>query len=510
MFQTVCFFLLVFLFADNQLAYSAEVKKWAAQGEAVSVAQSHQLRAAATNVEPMGAILIWEDFRDANRVKDIYGQRIDVNGQVVWQVDGIPLIMANKESGEPAWHADPAIVADGMSGAIFTWTDSRDLKYDVYAQRIGSNGELKWQENGMPISTACWTVGGVCGNDKHYPQIISDGNGGAIITWYEIRDGYHLSVWAQRVNADGAVLWETDGIPIVVGEFHADFPKIVSNDNGGAIIVWQDGRDVSNDGTYRIYAQYIDANGVAQWAANGVSISPGIALRGLQGHSVIPDGFGGAVISWVDGRKNDSNDADIYVQKINSNGHIQWLGNGVPVCTRERHQYSPKMSTDKAGGAIIVWEDQGASPPGSGQQWLYAQRISGSGNIQWALDGMPIYTDHSHNPRVISDNGGGAIIVWDYMDISDPFIHIPNLLAQHVTGRGQLLWQTEGFVIYFQIGGNYGFGPKIINSGHDGAIVHWTDYRNQDTAWDIYAQKIAFNAAYGKAMPWIPLLLMED
>jgi hypothetical protein len=466
------FFLLAFIYTNYQVSYSEEIIKWNADGEAISTAQGNQYSVVSTNVEPFGAIFVWVDGRDENHSSDIYGQRIDGNGQVCWQVNGIPLIVPE---GEISYihHTNPVIATSDANSAIFTWSDDREMQSNIYAQRIDINGDLKWQKNGIPIATACFLDGG-CYNSKWTSQIISDGSGGAIITWHELRDGYNFSVWAQRVDKNGNVLWKINGIPIAFGEFYATFPQIVSDGNGGAYIAWWDNRV---DLRPRIFAQHINASGISLWAENGLEISPPGASGGLNGFSIIADDFGGAVISWVDGRKNDSNDADIYAQRITGNGQTLWTENGVPVCTRQGHQYSPQLSTDKAGGAIIVWEDQGASPIGSGEQWLYAQHINRFGIIQWPLNGMPIYRHHSHNPRTISDNGGGAIVVWDTVEYIDPFNHIRKLMAQHVTRTGQMLWQ-EGFEVYSEEGGADPFAPKILNYDNGGAIIYWTNNNN--------------------------------
>jgi hypothetical protein len=387
-------------------------------------------------------------------------------------------------------------VSDGAGGAIFTWTDNRSLQQDVYAQRIDGKGEMQWQKNGIPICTACWP-GNDCNNSKDYPQIISDGVGGGIIVWQEIRDGFHFSIWAQRVNAAGEVLWQDDGIPVANGDFGADFPKIVGNGKEGAIIIWQDDRN----GVYRYYAQQIDQNGISQWPVNGIEIYSILAARGSRGFSINPDNYGGVIVAWVDGRTNES---DIYAQRLNSKGEIQWDANGAPVCTRKGYQYSPKISVDNAGNTFIVWEDIGAAPAGSGEQWIYAQYVSGAGEMLWAVDGMAIFQRHSSNPEVLVDGKEGGIIVWDHVDNTDPSAVKPTILAQQVTQRGRMLWPKEGFEVYSQIG-NYLFGPQIISDGDGGAIIHWTDYRNPGTAWDIYSQRIISEPVIG--MPWMPLLL---
>src|SRR5437899_3091572 len=57
-----------------------------------------------------------------------------------------------------------------------------------------------------PISTAA-------GNQSS-PSVTSDGFGGAIIAWQDYRSGTIYDIYAQRINASGAVLWTTDGVPI--------------------------------------------------------------------------------------------------------------------------------------------------------------------------------------------------------------------------------------------------------------------------------------------------------
>ncbi|MBI1923046.1 hypothetical protein HYR99_02230 [Candidatus Poribacteria bacterium] len=98
----------------------------------------------------------------------------------------------------------------------------------------------------VPISTAA--------NSQQYPQLVSDGAGGAIITWQDDRN----SGYAQRVSASGAVLWTTDGVPVAAG-FSAS-PQLVSDGAGGAIITWFEYRDGDD-----IYAQRVNMVGPSQW-----------------------------------------------------------------------------------------------------------------------------------------------------------------------------------------------------------------------------------------------------
>lgn len=86
----------------------------------------------------------------------------------------------------------------------------------------------------VPSIHAMWTDGGipVCiyAGSQSNPAIISDGTGGAIITWKDSRSGN--DIYAQRIDGSGAVLWASDGIPV---RSHAEGqrdPVIVSDSAG--------------------------------------------------------------------------------------------------------------------------------------------------------------------------------------------------------------------------------------------------------------------------------------
>ena len=68
---------------------------------------------------------------------------------------------------------------------------------DIYAQRIDSDGNPQWAIDGDSICTAS--------GNQFYPELVSDGAGGAIITWEDERDDPDGDIYAQRVNRDGTL-----------------------------------------------------------------------------------------------------------------------------------------------------------------------------------------------------------------------------------------------------------------------------------------------------------------
>ncbi|MCK4539135.1 MAG: T9SS type A sorting domain-containing protein, partial [Candidatus Krumholzibacteria bacterium] len=131
----------------------------------------------------------------------------------------------------------------------------------------------------------------------------------------DLRSG-NYDIYSQRINASGAVQWTTDGISLCVATGNQLDPQITSDGASGAIVTWIDGRS----GLYSIYAQRINASGTVQWTADGVPICT--ATGGQTDPRIIPDGAGGAIITWNDGR---SSNYDIYAQVVDSKGRAGYF-----------------------------------------------------------------------------------------------------------------------------------------------------------------------------------------
>lgn len=108
----------------------------------------------------------------------------------------------------------------------------------------------QWSSNPAVNTPIC-----ILAEDQLESDIVSDGSGGAIITWYDRRTGTDFDLYAQRINEDGTVLWAENGIPICVVAGNGPYPPrptIISDSEGGAIITWH---DLRNGLDYDIYAQ---------------------------------------------------------------------------------------------------------------------------------------------------------------------------------------------------------------------------------------------------------------
>lgn len=360
-------------------------------------------------------------------------------------------------------------VSDGAGGAIIVWYDDRNglFNADIYAQRINAAGVVQWTANGVAITNAS--------NDQYLPNVVSDGAGGAIIAWQDFRGGVasNPDIYAQRINAAGVVQWTANGVVICNASNEQFSPAMISDGSGGAIFAWQDARTAGNQD---IYAQRINASGSVQWAANGVVISA--ASNSQSTPSIASDGAGGGIISWQDYRSGGN--SDIYAQRINSSGAVQWAADGVSVSSATGDQYFTSIVSDGSNGAIIAWEDFR-----SGISDIYAQRINGTGAAQWTADGVAVCTasSYQYSPVIAPDGANGAIITW--YDVRNGN---QDIFAQRVNSGGTPQWFLNGVAV--STTPETQTVPAIIADGAGGAIITWQDQRNGSSNGDVFAQRL--------------------
>lgn len=436
---------------------------------AICALSSHQMDVQLVSDGSGGAIVVWRDGRNISTQMDIYAQHISASGDLLWNIDGIAI--CNAASDQFA----PRLVSDGAGGAIIAWYDNRAGNYDIYAQRINASGTVQWTTDGVAICTAT-------GNQNAH-QLLADGAGGAFIVWCDGRvGGPNADIYGQRVNANGVVQWAANGAAISFASSLQNNPQLASDGGTGFFVTWEDWRYF---GQSDIYAQKVSGNGSYSWSYEGVGIC--VESNGHQYNTkIVADGAGNAIICWQDKRSSSAD--DIYAQKINTNGVVQWANNGVVICNAPGLQMNEKMISDGAGGAIICWE--------AGQD-IYAQRINASGTVQWVANGIAVCNNIAiqNEAQIIPVTGGSAIICW-----SD-FRNSPgaDIYAQKLDNSGTAQWTGNGVPVSNAT--NDQAAPAIINDGNDNAIIAWRDLRTAND-YDIYSSRLLSNGT-------LPVRLLE-
>ena len=486
---------------------------WDPYGVAVCGAGGNQMNPKAVSDGDGGAVILWQDNR--NPLSSIYGRRVNKDGKALWAPDGKTI--CNDGSGGEF----PQIAASGNGTFTAVWQDRRNGGLDVYAQELDGSGAISWIKNGTNIVLGFGAV------TQQKPQMTKSGTEEYIIVWEDYRNGYS-NLYAQKINNKGKVLWNAEGKRVCVCECNQMNPVLVSDDNGGAIIAWEDSRVASNtnilvqrldgrgnalwneegvvickasgdklnpkityDGKggaiiawqdsrrggemYDVYAQRIDKSGASLWRMDGVDLSSSPSIQ--VGLKMAHDGESGAIVTWVEYKKN-LNIPDIYAQRVSSTGTILWDMAGCPVCRAPETQRNPEVAVN--GEIIITWEDSG-----SGNYDIYAQKISKDGTVAWQSDGIAVCTAPytQHEPKLVLNGDGGATITWeDYRKANW------DIYAQRIDNDGKQVWTKDGIEVCGAPGTQY--APQIIKNMDKSCVIVWEDYRN-NKSYNIYSQKVS-------------------
>jgi hypothetical protein len=89
-----------------------------------------------------GAYICWRDARDG-RGYAIYAQHVDGSGNMTWQRNGISITRLGTNQNFPT------ICSDDAGGAFIAWEDDRESNTFVYVQRVNRNGDALWQVDGV-------------------------------------------------------------------------------------------------------------------------------------------------------------------------------------------------------------------------------------------------------------------------------------------------------------------------------------------------------------------------
>lgn len=313
--------------------------------------------------------------------------------------------------------------------------------------------------------------------------IISDGEGGYIMAWQDIRSGNLpndsdlANIYIQRLNADGVPQWTANGL-LVCGAIHEQAHPLLalcktSTNQTRVMVVWRDHRDYPR---IKIYAQSYNLTGIAQWAADGVQVADcdGLAFRNPD---VIASADGQRVLFSYLKRSNNST----YLQAINpDNGATLYAGDGTLI----ESNMSEQVKFSQAEGSTdinIVWHKY--TPEGGYSENIYAQRVAvATGAKQWANPTkVCIATGVQWYPEI-----QGNIVVWRDERFPGPNVEI---FAQRLNADGTVAWAANGINVTNDPASQ--FYPRLASAGANSVWVTWADdmLNNKDSSF-VSLQKI--------------------
>ncbi len=438
----------------------------------INVATYDQLNPRVVSASDNNFIVVWEDFRSG--VSDLYVQKVDINGNFLWQDNGVPVVINELEQ------KNPRMESDGNGGCLIVWDDAREGGHpniDVYMQHLSSEGNILWTENGHPAAQI---------PGEAFGPLLKVAGEHIFVSWGDMRTG-SVGIYAQGFDFDAVPLFVDNGIQIFWGLSGDTLDQKLVHNGDYIYIVWQDTR-YANFGS-QIKVQKVDADGQIYFAENGISITNHSGADQVE-LSVVPHHSGGVAIAWAEQRGDY---VLAYTQAIDPDGNKLWGDLGLRVSTVDLFypQASPIISRD-GDSYIVVWDETNQ------EDFSYARNIV----AQKIVDGARVWDDEGvtiawqdEGPYVvdhfIQEVIDGKYIVWLKGDGQQAVIYAKLIDENGEAAEG---WDEYGLVVCQESTGVQRFTESMLTD--EGLLVLWVDSRYDPNAEDpiqnasIYGQLI--------------------
>jgi hypothetical protein len=336
-------------------------------------------------------------------------QHIDSTGKQLWSNHGVTLLTP-ADTTQPSGGTGGEYISDGENGLIVSWLDYRNTSAisdygDNYIQRIDFDGNCLWDSGGVRISTKSRCM--------DPPHIVTDGNSGAIINYYESR-----SIYFQRVDQNGNKLWGERGVQ---GPDSMGVLDIIPDGESGIFLIC---RKTKLYPKLEYWCQRLDSNGVYLYEDHGIYIGEGEYFEsGIDKPVLNPDQS--ISFTWYFKEKE-------YFQKITKEGVKNFNGDGISVTNLDSvYAIMPVLGIN--GDNYVFYKKKVSRLNYEGRHFI--QRIEKDGTLLFGDEGICMSDTRGRDlalgiDAIVPDANDGFILIF----MSDPGY----LFAKQVSGDGIL------------------------------------------------------------------------
>lgn len=252
------------------------------------------------------------------------------------------------------------------------------------------------------------------GSDAILPTIAIDGQGNTIVVWTQTgSNGYEQVFMAQKKNGTWTYPSGLSDHISPSGQ-HCFSAKVVMNDAGDALVVWEQ----IHSGQYQIFVSRYRNGTWTHPQSTGDHIS--VYGKAANEAQVALSEGGDAVVAWS--QNNNSNEKKIFISHLR-NGNWQHPQDLNDFVNKGANAQEPTVAINQAGEAIVAWQQQYNSK--------YRVYLTEYRSGTWTHTVEPIdetayispgdtqvHYDLNRPQAVAMDNEGNAIIVWSQDDNS--------------------------------------------------------------------------------------------
>ncbi len=233
---------------------------------------------------------------------------------------------------------DGGVIASWIRGGGYT--TPRHLytqKYDADGNRLWNSGSPRVVFDGSSLQLG------------YFPTFSTDGNGGAVFSWYETGGSRHAYV--QRIDAAGNEVFPHNGVTvnttasrIRLVPSHAHNPV-----TGDTFVFWTEANSAQSQ--WGVYGQRITATGVRGWGTGGLQVTP---LDSQQEAFVNTLSFlDGAQVFWFD----NSGVGRVLGTRVSATGTFMWSPAIIQPCSLSSDKSRLDATRTPSGTALLTWGD---------------------------------------------------------------------------------------------------------------------------------------------------------
>jgi len=412
---------------------------------------------------------------------DVGARALTPTGEMAWEGEVFRGVSTGTYSEQR-----PVAVPDGAGGLlVFSEAVAREGQYagdwEIIGQRIDAGGNLLWNDGDSSVVVAATTW------SERRPVAIPDGSGGAFV-FYEAW-GPPGSEWegdvdirGQRVSANGELLWGEEGVGVADSAMLEQAPSVISDGADGAIVVLELMlREGEFAGISNIVAQRVGADGQLLWAGGEQSVLVAVSEWHERGAVAVPDGAGGALVFFEAAAPEGAvftGDVNVNGQRVSAAGQLLWEGGQASLLVHGSRaiEAAPVAVPDGSGGAVVVCQAASVAENQPHDWDVIAQRVSGDGQLLWGGGNLPVMVCSTQldelAPAAVADSAGGAFVAFEAIgpEGSD-WAGLHDVYVQRMSADGQTMWGGDAAALPVSAGDYVEQSPCIAPDGAGGVLV---------------------------------------
>lgn len=311
------------------------------------------------------AILAFCDVRYTPNF-NVTAYKIGSDGSFLWGADGICL----SDTTGNWFEAAPRIAVTPEGNSIICWGRA-DTDYQIVFQKLSPSGDKLWGDYGM-----IWTSGEA---DLSAPVVVPAGQDSVVALWKSSTGSFPAQVthlYTQKLDVSGDMVWGDTYVLVYDGGAISpwNYPELIPDGNGGAVYAWYDAPTVSE---FNVWVQRFDTDGSMLFPMNGAQASTNSMDRLHMNPSVAYyPADDRTFVFWVETNANQTS-FGVYGQKFSSTGTREWDDYGLQLVPLTTSQTAFVRAMEAGGGLYVAYFS------GNMATSLRAIRLQHDGTVEW-------------------------------------------------------------------------------------------------------------------------------